>query len=103
MSAWIKEKHDLLEDPQYRRLYVDFDRAFEWHPDDPRLDDLAHAMLAYLPEFESETYDPPTPAEDEPAPDATLIALVESSAVNASPAWQRLTQLLNQTSGATAE
>lgn len=97
VSDWIEQKQDFLEDPQYRNLYVDFDRAFDWQPDDPRLRDLARAMLAYLPEFDAEAQDLTTTAEDDaPDLDSTLIALVESEAVKSSPAWQRLTQLLSE-------
>ena len=96
MTDWIKQKRDLLDDPRFRNLYLEFDRAFDWPADDPRLPDLARAVLAYATEIDLEQA-PATMGTAESDLDATLVALVEAETLSASPAWQRLTELLEQT------
>jgi len=40
-APWIAEKLAALADPGSRTLCLDYDAAFEWAPDDPRLPALA--------------------------------------------------------------
>src|SRR5215468_291329 len=40
-AIWIADKHDALGDPEFRALYLQYDAAFDWSPDDPRLPALA--------------------------------------------------------------
>ena len=36
-----------MEDPEFRRIYLLADEAFDWDPDDPRLAELAETMAAW--------------------------------------------------------
>ena len=45
-AIWIADKRDAIGDPEFRAIYLEYDAAFDWSPDDPRLDDRAHRWLA---------------------------------------------------------
>ena len=36
-AIWIADKLDAIGDPEFRAIYLDYDAAFDWSPDDPRL------------------------------------------------------------------
>jgi DNA-binding transcriptional MerR regulator len=36
-AAWIADKLAAIADPEFRALYLEYDAAFDWSPDDPRL------------------------------------------------------------------
>ncbi len=40
-AIWIADKRDAISDPEFRAIYLDYDAAFDWSPDDPRLYPLA--------------------------------------------------------------
>ncbi len=40
--AWIHDKRDAIADPEFQTLYLQYDDAFGWPPDDPRLEGLAN-------------------------------------------------------------
>ena len=46
-ARWAAEKLALLDEEDFRHIYVAVDQAFDWDPADPRLYDLAGAMAAY--------------------------------------------------------
>ena len=48
VRVWIKEKTASLDDVEFQRLYLAFDQAQEWSPDDPRLEQLAEDLTSYL-------------------------------------------------------
>ncbi|MGZ4472130.1 MAG: MerR family transcriptional regulator [Nocardioidaceae bacterium] len=91
---WVAQKREALDDEAFVRLYQAFDWAFDWRPDDPRLAALADDVAAYLarlarPADQSATS--PGAVADE-----TLVALLDSQSVDASPAWRRLTELVEE-------
>jgi DNA-binding transcriptional MerR regulator len=46
----LREKRASLADPAFRRLYRGFDKAFDWDPADPRLEELAEALVQFATE-----------------------------------------------------
>ena len=40
-AIWIADKRDAIGDPEFRAIYLEYDAAFDWSPDDPRLPALA--------------------------------------------------------------
>jgi DNA-binding transcriptional MerR regulator len=40
-AAWIADKRDAIHDPEFRALYLEYDAALDWQPDDARLEALA--------------------------------------------------------------
>lgn len=84
-AAWIADKRAALADREFRALYLAYDRAFAWSSDDRRLTALAARTQRWLASRRRAT-GPST----RPPPIAQLVA----SAAVASPAWERLAQLV---------
>jgi DNA-binding transcriptional MerR regulator len=81
--AIIAGKRDLMRDPEFRALYLEYDAAFDWSVDDPRLESLAERSVRWF-----------TAKHDEgPGADATLARLVTRSTDLSSPAWTRLGEI----------
>src|ERR1700736_5068287 len=47
-AIWIADKRSGISDPEFRALYLEYDAAFEWSPDDPRLYALAERSGRWL-------------------------------------------------------
>src|SRR5260370_455011 len=47
-AIWIADKRDAISDPEFRAIYLDYDAAFDWSPDDPRLYPLADRTQQWL-------------------------------------------------------
>jgi DNA-binding transcriptional MerR regulator len=47
-AAWIADKRDAIEDPEFCALCLECDAAFEWSPDDPRLEAPADRAQRWL-------------------------------------------------------
>src|SRR6266511_3914110 len=47
-AIWIAEKLDAIRDTEFRALYLEYDAAFDWLPDDPRLEALADRTARWL-------------------------------------------------------
>ena len=90
-AAWAADKSAALADPGFRRLYVAWDQAYDWDPDDPRLIDLADQAAAWLAQH------PPSPPPSESEADISTVNILLSAQVDtaSSPAWRRLGELLS--------
>jgi DNA-binding transcriptional MerR regulator len=86
-AEWAQEKRSALADPEFRRLYLAIDQAFDWDPADPRLDDLADAMVAFA------TGRRPGQRSAGTLDDPVAVDLLSSQPGGTSPAWDRLTRL----------
>lgn len=51
--VWIVEKRELIDDPEFRALYLEQDAAFDWSPDDPRLPGLADRTRKWFADHHS--------------------------------------------------
>lgn len=85
VRAWAAEKRALLADLEFRRMYLLFDEAYAWDPDDPRLEELADAVMAWPGMGSGES----SWTTDDPI----MTALIESQDGVSSPAWDRLSVL----------
>jgi DNA-binding transcriptional MerR regulator len=85
---WAKDKLSTVDDPEFQRIYLGCDEAFEWDPSDPRLEELADAMVAYGRRQEQERSEPEWVMDD-----PLTVALVSAQPGISSPAWDRLDQL----------
>jgi DNA-binding transcriptional MerR regulator len=86
-AIWIADKLDAIADPEFRAIYLEYDAAFDWSPDDSRLDALAERSERWTANrrAESTTLDP------------AIARLVATSIGGvSSPAWVRLTELARQ-------
>lgn len=90
-AVWIADKLDTIDDPEFRAQYLEYDAAFGWSPDDPRLHTLADRARRWL-EARDKGLDP----GKQPVLDPTISRLVASSPGVTSPAWERLTRIARQ-------
>jgi len=89
-ATWLADKLDALDDPEFRAIYLEYDAAFDWSPDDPRLYALAERTGRWL------AGRPAGP----PAQDLTMARLVATAAYTLSPAWIRLAEITSAPSRA---
>ena len=92
----IEHKRSYVADPVFRRFCVAYDEAFDWDPDDPRLETLADEMLDYVErqvqrDSQIQGWDSfiENMADDAEALDGSMMMQI----TDASPAWQRLNRL----------
>ncbi|BBH69775.1 MerR family transcriptional regulator [Actinoplanes sp. OR16] len=85
--AWAADKLAAIADPEFRALYRDYDAAYDWSPDDPRLPALASRTRAWFT----------THVRDDAAPsDPTAARLAAATAEASSPAWNAIAVLAAQ-------
>jgi DNA-binding transcriptional MerR regulator len=82
----ITSKLTALDDPEFCALYREYDAAFDWSPDDPRLPALAERAQRWLARRNREH-------EQRIGPDPTIARLAAASVDASSPAWTRLAEL----------
>ena len=87
-GVWIAEKREAISDPEFRSIYVEYDRAFDWSPDDPRLYELAERTERWLVKRRGKLEGGEWSMQD-----STLAQLVSTSVGASSPAWDRLTEI----------
>ncbi|MFI6366735.1 MerR family transcriptional regulator [Nocardia sp. NPDC050630] len=85
-AGWIADKLDAIDDPEFAAIYLDYDAAFDWSPDDPRLANLADRTRRWLTGRRTGA------GRTTPTLDPKLIRLVNESVGITSPAWERLAQ-----------
>jgi DNA-binding transcriptional MerR regulator len=88
---WMEAKWETIEDPQFLAAYRGLEAAFDWDPDDPRLDDLADELSDLFTRALAEHGDS-NPDEI----DDTVVAMLDAEFVGRSPAWLRVTELLEK-------
>jgi DNA-binding transcriptional MerR regulator len=88
-AIWIADKRDAIEDPEFRALNLECDAAFDWSPDDPRLDALADRIQRWLSDRSGR-------AGERPGQAPAIAQLVMTSVVASSPAWDRLAEIARQ-------
>ncbi|MGI8577350.1 MAG: MerR family transcriptional regulator [Nocardioidaceae bacterium] len=88
VPTWAADKVAALADPDFRRLYLAWEQAYDWEADDPRLVELAAQAAAWLSKQPASV--PP------PQDDAGILAvydLLSAQVATESPAWRRLDEL----------
>ncbi len=87
-AIWLADKRDAIGDPEFRALYLDYDAAFDWSPDDPRLYPLADRAQRWIANRHGRSESGP-----QPVPDPAIAELAAMSAGTSSPAWDRLSEI----------
>ena len=90
-AIWIADKREAMDDPEFRAIYLVYDAAFDWSPDDPRLPALADRTERWM----ASRYDG-SEAARRPAQDPAIAQLVTTAVGVSSPAWDRLAQIARQ-------
>lgn len=87
----IEEKSAALDDPDFQRIYLAFDEAARWDPDDPRLPQLADMMISFMQRRQP---DPHRATEIHGGANYRIVQAILTSLPNSNtPAWERLTEL----------
>lgn len=96
VPGWARRKRAALADPEFRRLYLACDRARDWEPDDPRLEELAAWMAGWVANQRDETGGA-RPASLRADPGVVVAeGLINAQLAAAFPAWRRLAELSSQ-------
>jgi DNA-binding transcriptional MerR regulator len=95
-AIWIADKRDAIGDPEFRSIYLEYDAAFDWSPDDPRLESLVDRSERWLANRHGRA-----DSGGQTLPDPAIVQLVATSGGPSSPAWDRLGQIAQQRKAAT--
>jgi DNA-binding transcriptional MerR regulator len=90
-ALWIGDKNNDISDPEFCSIYLEYDAAFDWLADDPRLEALADRTAQWFA-----THRVTSDKTDKPVQDPTITRLITMSFKGASPAWDRLAKLASQ-------
>ena len=90
-AIWFADKRDAFSDPEFRAIYLEYDAAFDWSPDDPRLYALADRIGRWLAAQGRGTGEAERPYQD-----LAIAQLLAASPGVSSPAWDRLTEIAQE-------
>ncbi|HEV2343764.1 MAG TPA: MerR family transcriptional regulator [Actinocrinis sp.] len=95
VATFIANKRAYLRDADFRRFYLAYDQAFDWEPDDPRIERLADEMFGYFKTLDhSADTDRSAPADTGGMEGVEGVeALLAEHYSDASPGWIRLNEL----------
>jgi DNA-binding transcriptional MerR regulator len=88
-AVWLADKLDAIRDPEFQAIYLEYDAAFAWSPDDPRLEMLADRGQKWLAGRDSNLKGASKPA-------SAIAQLISQSVGTSSPAWDRLTEIARE-------
>ena len=87
-AIWIEDKLDAIGDPEFCAIYVECDAAFDWSPDEPRLEALADRSQRWLANRRRRV-----DGAVQPVQNASIAQFVSTSVEASSPAWDRLIEI----------
>jgi len=90
-AIWFADKRDAMGDPEFRAIYLEYDAAFDWSPEDRRL----HALAVRTERWFAKRHFTHKGGERS-ALDPTLAQLVATSVGMSSPAWDRLNEIAKE-------
>lgn len=83
-----------LDEPEFRQIYLAYDEAAEWDPSDPRLEQVADLILAFVARYDPGPAANPPPPADDPA----VLALMAGTTGDLPPSWHRIDELCRERS-----
>ena len=90
-AVWFADKLEAIDDPEFVGIYLEYDAAFDWSPDDPLLYALADRAQRWFASRHGRL---------EPGgqlvPDPTIVKLIAAYSGVTSPAWERLTEIAKE-------
>ncbi len=87
----VADKRAAINDPEFSAIYLAYDAAFDWSPNDPRLPALANRAKRWIANHPVKS-----PRSEITVLDPTIVQLVATSFGGTSPAWDRLGELAKQ-------
>ena len=91
-AIWFADKVAALEDPEFVAIYLEYDAAFDWPADDPRLEALADRSARWF----ARQGDAAATRRKQPAADPGIARLIATSTGSSSPAWDRLKEIAKE-------
>lgn len=90
-AVWIARKREAIADPEFQAVYLACDAAYDWCPEDPRLDALADRIVHWLAGRSDRGGD-----ADGTVLDPALTRLASTLSNPSSPGWDRLFEITSQ-------
>jgi DNA-binding transcriptional MerR regulator len=90
-AVWFADKLDAMGDPEFRAIYLNYDAAYDWSPDDRRLNALAARAQKWMAKPHGRRK-----GGERSVVDPTLAQLVATSVGVSSPAWDRLAEIARE-------
>jgi hypothetical protein len=87
----IAEKRAAIDDPEFCAVYLEYDAAFDWSPDDSRLYALVDRTQWWLANRQGKRE-----GEQRSVQDPAIAQLIATSVGPWSPAWDRLTEIARE-------
>jgi DNA-binding transcriptional MerR regulator len=94
-DIWFADKLEAMDDPEFVAIYLDYDTAFDWPADDPRLEALAARSQQWFASRGARVA-----SRKQPAADPGIVQLIATSTGSSSPAWDRLKEIARERAGA---
>jgi DNA-binding transcriptional MerR regulator len=91
-ALWFADKLTAIDDPEFIAIYLEYDAAFDWPEDDPRLEKLADRSRRWF----ARQGEPASTRKKQPAPDPGIAQLIATSTGSSSPAWDRLKEIAKE-------
>jgi DNA-binding transcriptional MerR regulator len=90
-AVWFADKLAAIDDPEFVAIYLEYDAAFDWLPDDPRLEALAdRSQRWFVRRGDGRS------RGRRPAADPGIVQLIATSTGSSSPAWDRLKEIAQE-------
>jgi DNA-binding transcriptional MerR regulator len=90
-AIWIADKRDSIGDPEFCAIYLEYDVAFDWSADDPRLEALTDRSKRWFANRHTKTE-----GSGKPIQNPAIAQFIATSFGGISPAWDRLAIITNQ-------
>jgi DNA-binding transcriptional MerR regulator len=87
-AIWMADKLEAIRDPEFCAIYLKYDAAYDWSPDDPRLEALAVRSERWMAKRRRGLG-----GGEQSNQDPTIAELIASSPGVSSPAWERLSEI----------
>jgi DNA-binding transcriptional MerR regulator len=91
-AVWFADKLAAIDDPEFVAIYLEYDAAYDWSEDDPRLEALAARSQGWF----VKRGDAPVTRRKQPAADRGIAQLIATSTGSSSPAWDRLKEIARE-------
>jgi hypothetical protein len=97
-AIWLADKRDAIGDPEFGAIYLNYDAAFEWSSDDPRLDALAARAERWVAKRHRGLK-----GGERSIQDTAIAQLIATSPGASSPAWDRLNEIAKEREARTSK
>jgi len=91
-AIWFADKLEAIQDPEFVAIYLEYDAAFDWSPDDQRLEALADRSERWFVKQAGVA----RTSRKRPAADPGIAQLIATSTGSSSPAWDRLKEIARE-------